>query len=185
MLEKQFVPLPDGIKGWSLVYLKDMNNTMCILEVGRNQTPVSLLSSCVPHLQSVVLPVPTEILDIEIDSNGVLRLDESTLWFSSYKLVVYLSIILVFPTPVSPKNTNLNFVVFLLLFDEVRLIYNIVWINHQTHQLSPYTWAFTLLLNFFLIFFNMFFIYCFYDFSGWFSKGRLAAVSIGYFFSWR
>ena len=73
------MPLSDSIKGRSLVDFEYMDNTVCIFKVCGNETTVSFLTGGVPHLETVILPVSTEIFDIEIDANGVLGVKKSTL----------------------------------------------------------------------------------------------------------
>ena len=52
--------------------IEDMDNTVCIFEVGRDKTTVPFLSCSIPHLQSIILSVSVEVFDIEVDADCVL-----------------------------------------------------------------------------------------------------------------
>lgn len=88
MLEEQLLPTADPVVSRRLGDIEDMDHTMGVFEIGWDQTAVALLTSGVPHLESVVLAVPVEIFDVEVDADCVLTGKAGTLWASSKRLVV-------------------------------------------------------------------------------------------------
>ena len=112
------------------------NDALCIFKIGWNEATISLLSSRIPHLQSIYLSISGDISHIEIYSNSWLDQVLLTLWDYSYLLVVYRSIIELFPTPWSPKNTIRNLVQFLFVFEDILILLKIIVILSLTWLLS-------------------------------------------------
>ena len=52
----------------SVVGIINKNNTMSVLQIGWYKTTISLLPCSIPHLQSIILPILINILDIKIYS---------------------------------------------------------------------------------------------------------------------
>lgn len=75
-----------------------------IFQIRRNQTTKSLLTSCIPQLQSASGPLIIDIFANKIDTDRRLYKQSLTFSFSSNWLLTNLSIMLVLPVPLSPRK---------------------------------------------------------------------------------
>ena len=73
VLSEHFMPHLDVKEG---VCTRDIVHKDCavgVFKIGRDQAPITLLSSSVPHLHTVCLATSNHILDVEIDADGRLN----------------------------------------------------------------------------------------------------------------
>lgn len=69
MFDEQLLPIFYVFQGGGLRYIINEDHGMSVFEVGWDEAAIALLSSCVPHLQPIDVPVSGEVSYIEIDSN--------------------------------------------------------------------------------------------------------------------
>ena len=66
------MPITNPFECGSFGDIEDVDDTMGVFEVRRDEAAVPFLPGCVPHLQTIDMAVAVEVLDVEINTNGVL-----------------------------------------------------------------------------------------------------------------
>lgn len=124
---------------------------MCILQVAGDERFKSLLTSCIPELQSDHFTLNCYILRHEIYADRRLNYKVYTFFVGSNSLRIYLAIMELLPTFWSPTSTTLNFC------KAFRLLENEIWsfINFRIR-----IWL--LLIGKFKLFINLYWVYWLY-----------------------
>ncbi len=91
MLIIELYPLRCVLKWFDTVYIVNDHATVGILQITRNKTFESLLTGCVPQLQSISFILVNNIPNQEINANGGLNKWEKYI-ISSLKPIIYKSI---------------------------------------------------------------------------------------------
>lgn len=85
----------------------DIDAAVSVLEVGFDEAPVLLLPCGVPELDLVLGAPEGDGLEHVVDADGGLSGEGGTFWRESNSLVMYLRMMEVLPTALSPRNTIL------------------------------------------------------------------------------
>lgn len=100
---------------------------MGVFEIARNETLKTLLSGCVPKLQSDYFTSSGNIFTDKVDTNGGLTHLTFTFLVGSNSFRMYLAMMELFPTFWSPTSTILNFCMELRLLE--KLILSLIFYN--------------------------------------------------------
>ena len=118
MFPEHFVPHLDVVEGVGAGDIAHEHCAVGVFEISGDQAAVALLSSSVPHLHSVVAASARHVFHVEIYAYCGLGQQPGTLWVSSKLLRMARSMIELFPTPWSPRNTTRTLMLLRLVFDD-------------------------------------------------------------------
>lgn len=75
VISEEFVPVVQSLQSLGLGDVEHEYDAMRVLQVRWNETAIAFLSCGVPHLETVIYPVSSDVLDVEIDADCRLSLN--------------------------------------------------------------------------------------------------------------